>query len=387
MDGLKGRDVDDVIGLMQRYPASPRTTSNTTSFFLETIKLFDSDELVFLFPSSSQAGGIDLSRSFTLQGDRDFLCRYADYFWRYDPVYQEQLYSDNSMLAFRNEDVMPLSHLVKSKFYYDFMQPQNMFSELVIRLYFRSQFVGAISLFRSKQRPSYDTSDVKKAKLLVPYIVNAIDVGDLFSANIQEQRLFENWLESQSEGIIFLGPDFETLYHNSKADIFCLLLSGQKPSVLSDTAPSGLYLPDVIIQDCRCLVKTPIGQNGIPGYDNRIVNVANQMRYHIQYFTVRTNEAGNAKPSFIIIINDLNRYTGNAEEIILGQAKLSNREAMVAKYVGMGWTNKEIADSLHSSPFTIQNQLKSVFEKTGLKNRTQLANLMKFSDSFHSPAD
>jgi DNA-binding NarL/FixJ family response regulator len=90
--------------------------------------------------------------------------------------------------------------------------------------------------------------------------------------------------------------------------------------------------------------------------------------------------AENAKPGFTIIINDLNRYSDDAEEIILGQAKLSNREALVARYAGIGWTNKEIADNVHSSPFTVQNQLKKVFEKTGLKNRTQLANLMKYSD-------
>jgi DNA-binding NarL/FixJ family response regulator len=73
----------------------------------------------------------------------------------------------------------------------------------------------------------------------------------------------------------------------------------------------------------------------------------------------------------------------DTEEIIFSQARLSTREAIVARYAGMGWTNKEIADNVHSSPFTIQNQLKKVFEKTGLKNRTQLANLMKYSDSIH----
>ena len=371
MDGLSGKDIQEIIDLMQRYPASPRSAVNTARFFQETKKIFDSDELVFLSPSPGRMDGIDLNNSFTLRGDRTFLLRYADYFWKYDPVYKEQLCSDKSLLAFRNEDVMPLSHFVKLKFYYDFLQPQNLCSELIIRLYFRSHFIGAISLFRSKQRPSYEPSDVKKAELLIPYIVNAVDVGDPIS--LGEQKLVEQWLECQSEGIIFLGPDCQTLFHNTKADIFCLLLSGRTTTVAPDSIPPVISVPEVIVRDCTCLARTVAAQRNNGGYDNRIVNVSNHRRYHIQYFMFNNGDSGNAVPCFIVIINDLGRYSENAQEILFGQTKLSNREAMVAKYAGMGWTNKEIADSIHSSPFTIQNQLKSIFEKTGLKNRTQLA--------------
>jgi DNA-binding CsgD family transcriptional regulator len=380
MDRLKGKDIDEVINLIQLYPSPVKTGSDVTRFFQETQKTFDADELVFLFPDS-RTNGIDIKRSFTLQQKDTILSRYANYFWKYDPLYNAELSSEQNALVFRTQDVMPYKHFVKLKYYYDFLQPQDLFSELVIRLFFKSFFLGAISLLRSKNRPLFNKTDIRKAELLIPYIVNTIDVGDALLKGFEEQKLFEHWLDSQAEGMIFLDSEFRTLYFNSKASFFCLLIAGKKAPVPPDTGLTDIYVPDVIIQDCRCLARYHQGQNNTPGYDNRIMNLANQQRYHLQYFTFSPDASENARPGFIIIINNLNRYNMDTDDIISSQSKLSNREAVVAKYAGMGWTNKEIADNIHSSPFTIQNQLKKVFEKTGLKNRTQLANLMKYSDS------
>lgn len=380
MGRLKGKDIDEVMNLIQLCPASPDTGENVNRFFQETQKIFDSDELVFLYPNP-RTSGIDLKRSFSLKHKNKFLSRYADFFWRYDPLYDAELSSEHNTLAFRTQDVLPYNHFIKLKFFSDFLEPQDLSCELVIRLFFKSYFFGAISLLRSKNKPLFDKSDIRKAELLVPYIVNTIDDGDYFARSFEEQKLFEQWLESQSEGIIFLDSEFRTLYFNSKAHLYCSLLAGKRTTTTPGAAFANLMIPDVCIQDCKCLARSQHGMNNTPGYDNRIVNSAHRTRYHIQYFTFTTAAAENARPSFIIIINDLSRYSGNTEEIILNQAKLSNRESIVARYAGLGWTNKEIADSIHSSPFTIQNQLKKVFEKTGLKNRTQLANLMKYSDS------
>ncbi len=380
MGGLKGKEVDEVINLMQLCPASSQAEGDKARFFAETQKLFGADEIVFLCPNS-RTTGIDLKHSFSLQRDRAFLSRYADYFWQYDPLYEAQLGADQSVPAFRTEDVLPYDQYVKLKYYDDFLQPQDLFTELVIRLRFKSYFFGAISLLRSRGRPFFDKEDVHKAELLIPYIVNTIDVGDVVSRDINEQKLFERWLESQSEGIILLDADLRTLFYNSRADLFCQLLTGRKGLPEPDSSRGDIPIPDVIVQDCRCLARTSFDRKGVPGYDNRIVNSHNRRRYHIQYFMFNSPGSDEGRPSFIIVVNDLNRYSLEIDEIIAGQAKLSNREAAVARYAGLGWTNKEIADSIHSSPFTVQNQLKKVFEKTGLKNHTQLANLMKYSDS------
>jgi DNA-binding NarL/FixJ family response regulator len=52
---------------------------------------------------------------------------------------------------------------------------------------------------------------------------------------------------------------------------------------------------------------------------------------------------------------------------------LSPRELSITKLVGEGKTNKEIADELYLSIGTVKNHLTQVLQKTGLRDRTQLA--------------
>ena len=53
-------------------------------------------------------------------------------------------------------------------------------------------------------------------------------------------------------------------------------------------------------------------------------------------------------------------------------ARLSEREARVAKAVTHGHSNKEVADMLHISERTVKAHLTSVFEKLGVRDRLQL---------------
>lgn len=57
-------------------------------------------------------------------------------------------------------------------------------------------------------------------------------------------------------------------------------------------------------------------------------------------------------------------------------AKLTSREAAVAREVGRGATNKEIAITLSVSERTVKAHLTSVFEKLSVRDRVQLALLV-----------
>ena len=56
--------------------------------------------------------------------------------------------------------------------------------------------------------------------------------------------------------------------------------------------------------------------------------------------------------------------------------KLTPKEQQIAKLVAQGLTNKEIAQLLGSSPFTVRNQVKIIIRKLELKNRIQVAYLI-----------
>ena len=55
---------------------------------------------------------------------------------------------------------------------------------------------------------------------------------------------------------------------------------------------------------------------------------------------------------------------------------LTAHERRIARYVASGCGNKEIAVLMHLSPYTIRNELVSIYRKTGVANRAQLAALV-----------
>jgi DNA-binding CsgD family transcriptional regulator len=56
--------------------------------------------------------------------------------------------------------------------------------------------------------------------------------------------------------------------------------------------------------------------------------------------------------------------------------QLTHQEQKIVALVAQGLTNKEIAQRLGSSPFTVRNQVKVIMRKLELKNRVQVAYLV-----------
>jgi DNA-binding CsgD family transcriptional regulator len=61
--------------------------------------------------------------------------------------------------------------------------------------------------------------------------------------------------------------------------------------------------------------------------------------------------------------------------LVIGLNQLTYQEQKIVNLVAQGLTNKEIAQRLGSSPFTVRNQVKVIMRKLELKNRVQVAYL------------
>jgi DNA-binding NarL/FixJ family response regulator len=55
------------------------------------------------------------------------------------------------------------------------------------------------------------------------------------------------------------------------------------------------------------------------------------------------------------------------------QAKISRQESKIIVFISQGFSNREISELLALKEGTVRNYITSILEKTGLKNRTQLA--------------
>jgi len=61
---------------------------------------------------------------------------------------------------------------------------------------------------------------------------------------------------------------------------------------------------------------------------------------------------------------------------ILRKPQLTERELKILRLVALGMTNEEIAEPLQISRETVKSELKRIFRKIGVSNRTQAATLM-----------
>jgi DNA-binding CsgD family transcriptional regulator len=286
--------------------------------------------------------------------------------------------------VFKTDDVIPYSQLINLEYYNSFLRPQNLLGELIIRLYSKDNVFGAISLQRFKEHPNFEKKDTQKASLLVPFLINIFETANRFIKINDERILLEQWMESHSEGIILLDSELQPIFYNSKAKLFCQLLNGMNEKTLYDNASIEISIPQVIVQDCKNLTRPLEHNSPLQNSTNRIINVKHKKRYYLQYFPIISPSPELPVLRFIIFLSELTGYGECAEEILTKQRKLSEREEIIAQYAAIGLSNKQIAEKLCISPYTVQNHLKSVFEKTGLNNRTQLANLMKYTDSLLS---
>jgi DNA-binding NarL/FixJ family response regulator len=55
-----------------------------------------------------------------------------------------------------------------------------------------------------------------------------------------------------------------------------------------------------------------------------------------------------------------------------GKHLLSKREEEVAALVSDGFTNREVAEQLHLSEYTVKNYIFKIFEKLGVSTRVEL---------------
>jgi DNA-binding CsgD family transcriptional regulator len=371
-------DYDAVLKFINRCVVCLKNGGKAEDILFAILKFFEADQAVFL---SATDKGVDLSNSYALCPDRSYLTQYANYFWRFDPLYDKQFCPEPDNLAFKTDDVIPFSQMVKLDYYNSFLRPQNLLGELIIRLCSKDAVLGAISLQRFKDHPHFDMKDTRKASLLVPCLVNIFETAHKIIQIDEEHALLEEWMESHNEGIILLNSQLKPLYFNSKARLFCSRMNGTLANGSTGRGDVNIVLPDTILLDCVNLVTTQNYPPPVSSHTNKIINMEDQSKFFVQYFPVSLTAAETKTARFIIFLNELTGYGNQPEDNLVMEHKLSKREESISQYAALGLTNKQIAKKLDISPFTVQNHLKNIFEKTGLDSRTKLANLVRISNN------
>jgi len=78
---------------------------------------------------------------------------------------------------------------------------------------------------------------------------------------------------------------------------------------------------------------------------------------------------------------------GSKPSVIIESVRMTKRERQVIELIADGFTNKEIAQKLHLSTYTVKSHVHNILEKLSLHTRVQVANYVYISDSYKSASD
>lgn len=78
---------------------------------------------------------------------------------------------------------------------------------------------------------------------------------------------------------------------------------------------------------------------------------------------------------------------GSSASVINQSVRMTKRERQVVELIADGFTNKEIAQKLHLSPYTVKSHVHNILEKLALNTRVQIAKHAHLSDAYKSAMD
>lgn len=78
---------------------------------------------------------------------------------------------------------------------------------------------------------------------------------------------------------------------------------------------------------------------------------------------------------------------GSKPSVIIESVRMTKRERQVILLIADGLTNKEIAQKLHLSTYTVKSHIHNILEKLSLHTRVQIANYSHISQSYRSVSD
>ncbi|MBL7226300.1 MAG: helix-turn-helix transcriptional regulator [Desulfobacteraceae bacterium] len=344
---LEFNKVDELIPELLRHLEGIFKTGNSTFFFARHF-----------------AQALNLDRVITRGIEDKFLTQFRDYYHRQDPFLKGLQLPCASVLT--TEQLISFKDLTRCEYYNDFLRPQSIHHQMSIYLKSDQRLLGILSLFRPQTAKRFSSLDMAKADLMAPYLSGALEKS-IISQKMVERRSFIDSIVAglPYKGIMVMDASLDPIYQDENAvRILSDLNRAKKPGDASfEPLPRDIYLR------CKDLL-TSVGQE--QAFEPRqiqfdLVSPGHKQKISIQLRLI-TNRGKN--PLLLLCFDPEEPLS-----CLLKRSRkhgLTGREIEVVSLLSEGLTNKEIGRRLFISEYTVENHLRSIYRKMGVKNRTSL---------------
>jgi DNA-binding CsgD family transcriptional regulator len=359
---LAGRDLKDVL-LVSRTALGCTRVNELREEVLRLLEDIFGTENSNFFVCSSSDQKVNLDQVVTRGVGNKYLKSFQQFYYKLDPFYKHAFPLTADVVT--NEQVIPFKDFVNSEYYNDFLRHQSIHYEMVFYLKSRSRRLGVIALFRPPRSTNFSEEELTKAKLMAPYLAGALEKTIISEECVKTKGIIKTITSDiPDKGIIILDEALEPVYQNEEAlKISSLLCDADKSN---DKSIGGL--PKELYLSCQRLKHLVQPKEPIPPCRefNHVLHAGEQqilVRLHLM--------AGGEKSPLLMIYLELNK-----PPVLLSQSRnqfgLTRREIEVINLLALGLKNTEIAAKLFISEHTVENHLKSIYQKLDVRNRTSL---------------
>jgi DNA-binding CsgD family transcriptional regulator len=208
---------------------------------------------------------------------------------------------------------------------------------------------GAVYVTREPGRPDFVSEELEFLRLVAPRLADGVRRGLLLGEASEPEG-------PGAPAIVVLGPDLEPESVTPGAEHWLTELP----------APKGSSMPPVVLAVAQAALSAR-------GVDRRGQPASARVRSEGRGWVMLHGQAltGNGDPRVAITIQPAgpDRIT----PLLMAAYGLTKREEEVTRHVLQGSSTAEIATALTISPYTVQDHLKNVFEKTSVRSRRELA--------------
>jgi len=361
MKQLASRDLAEILEVGRiTLSCESQTELQTTSLKLLEKALSARSSLYFDISrdNSSWRFGHGLSRGVPEQGPE----LWHQHYYKQDPFVQAFLDAPGSKPpVVVSSQILSHKKLIATEFYADFLEPQSIYHILILGLVSSKGPIGLFGFHRPLDAAPFSKRDAEKACLLSPYLSAAVEN----TKRKEESRCFREAIDqmaydSANRGVIILDRSNRPLYSNLRtAELL-------RPDSASDDSKNQWTesIPDYITKfSTQVRSREKLSPDDLAPHCYRFDTPAKALsvevrecRDGVQVVYVSQDDCSNIRPDR------------------LEKFGLTNRQRAIVHLLSTGMTNPEIADKLCISIRTVQNHLRSIYDKVDVHNRTSLVN-------------
>ncbi|HXF71352.1 MAG TPA: LuxR C-terminal-related transcriptional regulator [Actinomycetota bacterium] len=247
----------------------------------------------------------------------------------------------------------------RSRVYREFMRPMGIEQEAVVALRTTTgENWGVLSLVRERGQPEFDRQELRFLRAVAPHLAQGVRRGLLVGEATDPE-----WPDSP--GLVVVDPGLREESRSPGVEQWLADLPGE----WSDQGP----LPPAVLSVAAQALRTAEG-DGPPGE----VAVARVLSRSGRWIVIHGAPlAGTGNPRAAVILEPAG--PARIVPLLMAVYGLTERERDVTRLVLQGDSTTRIARSLYISPHTVQQHLKSIFEKTGVRSRRELVGKVFFS--------